>query len=434
MMFHFKTREHNRSKESIIELSKQKNVKFVVPTHSDLAKQIDMLHITKEDFQIVKVLQPFIYEQIDQITDSFYSNITKQPHLIDIIERYSSVTKLKQTLKQHIKELFSGDIDEQFIEHRIQIAKKHVKFGLHRKWYTAAYQGLFRSIITILETKLSTLTEFSCAVNVINKLFALEQELVIAAYEAEYEAIRKKHEQEKEVTQMTITYIAKELAAISEKTNASIQQLTQQSENIVDMAKTGTSLAIKSEKKANQGKEQLHIQNERMESIQANMGTIIEDTRELLDISQKINEIIDIVKSIADQTNLLALNAAIESARAGEFGKGFSVVAEEIRKLSEQTKESISNVTKLVKKTNEQIIHVSSSVEQINSLVSEGSENMHETDQYFQEIVKDMTNSKEQNKRIESDLEVITQVMKSIQDDSSKIASTADNLQTELNR
>ena len=59
-----------------------------------------------------------------------------------------------------------------------------------------------------------------------------------------------------------------------------------------------------------------------MESIQTNMETIITDTHELLDISNKINEIIDIVKSIAEQTNLLALNA-IESARAGEFGKGF---------------------------------------------------------------------------------------------------------------
>ena len=54
-----------------------------------------------------------------------------------------------------------------------------------------------------------------------------------------------------------------------------------------------------------------------------NMETIITDTHELLNISNKINEIIDIVKSIAEQTNLLALNAAIESARAENLGKGF---------------------------------------------------------------------------------------------------------------
>ncbi|MFJ8528871.1 globin-coupled sensor protein [Bacillus sp. NPDC094106] len=434
IMFGAFKKKNDNMDTSIIELSKTQQITFNVPANSELKTQMDMLHITKEDLQIVKVLQPFIYEQLDWITEQFYTNITKQPHLIEIIERYSSVTKLKQTLKQHIKELFSGDIDQGFIERRVQIARRHVKIGLHRKWYTAAYQELFRSILKILKTRISTMDDFSYSVNVINKLFTLEQELVISAYESEYERIQKEHEKEKEITAMTITHIATELAAVSEKTSASIQQLTTQSENIVEIAKTGTSLATTSEEKANKGKEQLDIQNKRMESIQSNMETIIEDTRELLDISKKINEIIDIVKSIAEQTNLLALNAAIESARAGEFGKGFAVVAGEIRKLSEQTKESISNVTKLVGKTNEQIIHVSSSVEQISSLVSDGTDSMHETDQYFQEIVKDMSNSKEQNKKIENELEVISQVVKSIQDDSSQMALTADSLQTELSR
>nr|WP_242145115.1 MULTISPECIES: globin-coupled sensor protein [unclassified Bacillus cereus group] len=421
------------SSTSIIELSQQQKITFNV-TNPALKMQMDMLHITKEDLQVVKVLQPFIYEQIEWITDKFYSNITKQPHLIEIIERYSSVTKLKQTLMQHIKELFSGNIDEEFIERRIRIAKKHVKIGLHRKWYTAAYQELFRSVMKILKANISTIDDFSYSLNVINKLFTLEQELVIAAYESEYEKIQKEHEKEKEITAMTIKHIAMELAAISEKNSASIHQLTTQSEKIVEIAKTGTELAITSEEKANKGKNQLGTQNKRMESIQSNMETIITDTRELLDISKKINEIIDIVKSIAEQTNLLALNAAIESARAGEFGKGFAVVADEIRKLSEQTKESITNVTKLVEKTNTQIIHVSSSVEQISSLVTEGTGSMHETDHYFQEIVNDMSNSKEQTQKIENELKVISQVMKRIQDDSSQMALTAENLQMELTR
>ncbi|MGG2063317.1 globin-coupled sensor protein [Bacillus sp. S14(2024)] len=434
MLSLFKKESSQTKEKSIKEKSKGQTVTFLVPTDSDLAVQMEMLHVAKEDLQIIKVLQPFIYEQLDWITKKFYENITKQPHLIHIIEKYSSVQKLQATLKKHIEQLFSGNIDEEFIQRRVQIARRHVKIGLHRKWYTSAYQELFRSIIKILEEKFTKIEDFSCAVHVLNKLFTLEQEIVLTAYEQEYEAIRKKHEQEKEAAQMTISHIAQELAAVSEETGASIQQLTTQSENIIDIAKTGTSLAIQSEQKATQGKQQLHIQNQRMESMQGNMQTIIQDTQELLVISKKINEIIDIVKSIADQTNLLALNAAIESARAGEFGKGFAVVAGEIRKLSEQTKESISNVTKLVEKTNEQITHVSSSVEQINNLVSEGTNSMNETDNYFEEIVNDMFNSKEQNQKIESELELITHVIKTIEDASAKMALTADNLMSELNR
>ncbi|WBL49285.1 methyl-accepting chemotaxis protein [Clostridium estertheticum] len=66
------------------------------------------------------------------------------------------------------------------------------------------------------------------------------------------------------------------------------------------------------------------------------------------DNSKKTDEVLSFIEGIAKQTNLLGLNAAIESARAGEFGKGFSVVSNEIRKLSQSTKESAKQINSML--------------------------------------------------------------------------------------
>ena len=73
----------------------------------------------------------------------------------------------------------------------------------------------------------------------------------------------------------------------------------------------------------------------------------------MADKSQKIGQILEVIRGISEQTNLLALNAAIEAARAGEDGKGFSVVADEIRKLAEQSRNSVKEIDLIIKKVQE---------------------------------------------------------------------------------
>ncbi|MGE7811602.1 methyl-accepting chemotaxis protein [Lysinibacillus capsici] len=108
--------------------------------------------------------------------------------------------------------------------------------------------------------------------------------------------------------------------------------------------------------------------------------------------SKQIAEIVNVIGEISNQTNLLALNASIEAARAGEHGKGFSVVAEEVRKLAENTKTSTEDIANLTKKIEEQIGLAYEDNKNNMQLVTEGIDKSAKTSVKIDQLLHIMTN------------------------------------------
>lgn len=109
----------------------------------------------------------------------------------------------------------------------------------------------------------------------------------------------------------------------------------------------------------------LQLLKEMTEMLEENSTLNIEYSKSIeviLENTATINKITEDIQYISDQTNLLALNAAIEAARAGEHGRGFSVVAEEVRKLSDRTNQASSDITQIVGKVNDSVAQISRSL------------------------------------------------------------------------
>ncbi|WP_427878588.1 methyl-accepting chemotaxis protein [Selenomonas bovis] len=257
---------------------------------------------------------------------------------------------------------------------------------------------------------------------------------------ASSEELTSSAEQAADVSQSIAESIVKVAGACSEQfdgvqtANEHTKKLTQHMQDFEGHLEETGQQVQKTSDVATEGRQGVATAVTGMQSIQTNVSHIAEIIEGLGENSKQIGEIVDTIAGIAEQTNLLALNAAIEAARAGEHGRGFAVVADEVRKLAEQSQEAASEISERIGRIQSSTQEAVDAMHQGLSEVMDGTKTVQGAGTSFEGIASMVGKVAEASRAMQSSVGRLTQsigrIDAAVEEINTKSRSVADEAQT----
>jgi len=379
------------------------------------------------------------------LVEDFYDHLQLYSETIAILDSSSKpVEALKKSQSAYLRALGEGHYDNNYFDRRARIGKIHDMLDLGPKIYLGAYsvyyEGLLEAIAEDVKEELAYPTEegdFSSeqstdgssepidqnagltaeeAVDAVTeralstlKLLNLDQQVAMDTYIHSYsQQMERELERQEMVTdeiqaaveelRQTSEDVAESSDGISDIAHDQAEQMSQVAGEVADLSATVEEVAsttdqvrstsVDAKELAGEGQKSASTAIDAMESVEASAKEVSKDVDSLRDRVEEIDEIVDVINDIADQTNMLALNASIEAARAGEAGEGFSVVADEVKSLAEESQKQVGQIESMVDRIQEDTGETVHSLEETNTAIEQGIDQVEEAMGSLTDIVE----------------------------------------------